>query len=202
MDEDDDELPQLSQDGFATSMPGYQDEEVEADHGVEDEAIEAEETNGRRTSASTSSRPDFKRPPNSSNHASGNGSKPSSTASTSTAPQKPISRGIGGPGASRSPQEDPGGLPSEPVPLLECPICGKMLEADNQGLNEHIDFCLSKGAIKEAQASSLSLKPGTGSGNGAVSGPSRRGHKPPSKGRKDKGGGGHGDGLLRFRKAD
>jgi DNA polymerase kappa len=32
-----------------------------------------------------------------------------------------------------------------------CPICGRVLDADNQGLNEHVDFCLSKQAIKEAQ---------------------------------------------------
>ncbi|KAF7968926.1 hypothetical protein HWV62_28868 [Athelia sp. TMB] len=34
---------------------------------------------------------------------------------------------------------------------LECPICNKMLETDNEGLNAHIDFCLSKGAIMAAQ---------------------------------------------------
>lgn len=34
---------------------------------------------------------------------------------------------------------------------LECPICNKMLATDNQGLNAHIDFCLSKGAIMAAQ---------------------------------------------------
>jgi len=33
-----------------------------------------------------------------------------------------------------------------------CPICRKQLKTDNQGLNAHIDFCLSKGAILEAQA--------------------------------------------------
>lgn len=33
-----------------------------------------------------------------------------------------------------------------------CPICSKMLQVDNSGLNEHIDWCLSKGAILEASA--------------------------------------------------
>jgi DNA polymerase kappa len=33
-----------------------------------------------------------------------------------------------------------------------CPICNKTLQADNRGLNAHIDFCLSRGAIREAQA--------------------------------------------------
>ena len=33
----------------------------------------------------------------------------------------------------------------------DCPVCGKTLETDNVGLNAHIDFCLSRGAIMEAQ---------------------------------------------------
>ena len=60
-------------------------------------------------------------------------------------------------------------------PLLECPICGKMLETDNQGLNEHIDFCLSKQAIKEAQTASL--KPPSHSGSSSHA--KKRGFKPP-----------------------
>ncbi|KIJ49550.1 hypothetical protein M422DRAFT_27916 [Sphaerobolus stellatus SS14] len=32
----------------------------------------------------------------------------------------------------------------------QCPICSKTLNTDNAGLNEHIDFCLSKGAIMAA----------------------------------------------------
>ncbi|KAG8213936.1 IMS-domain-containing protein [Butyriboletus roseoflavus] len=39
-----------------------------------------------------------------------------------------------------------------------CPICSKQLKTDNQGLNAHIDFCLSKGAILEAQAEASSPK--------------------------------------------
>lgn len=31
-----------------------------------------------------------------------------------------------------------------------CPICGRLLMVDNQGLNAHIDFCLSRNAIREA----------------------------------------------------
>lgn len=45
--------------------------------------------------------------------------------------------------------------------LHTCPICSKQLKTDNQGLNAHIDFCLSKGAILEAQAeASTPKKPG------------------------------------------
>ncbi|KAF5351766.1 hypothetical protein D9756_007614 [Leucocoprinus leucothites] len=42
-----------------------------------------------------------------------------------------------------------------------CPICSRTLTTDNQGLNAHIDFCLSKTAIQEAR------EEGTGSSAGA-----------------------------------
>lgn len=32
----------------------------------------------------------------------------------------------------------------------QCPVCSRTLVVDNQGLNEHIDFCLSREAIREA----------------------------------------------------
>lgn len=41
----------------------------------------------------------------------------------------------------------------------ECPVCGKTLETDNKGLNSHIDFCLSRGAIWKAQAEARSPAP-------------------------------------------
>lgn len=41
--------------------------------------------------------------------------------------------------------------------LQTCPICDKTMETDNRGLNAHIDFCLSKGAIMEAQTSASAL---------------------------------------------
>ncbi|KAF9653959.1 DNA/RNA polymerase [Thelephora ganbajun] len=34
-----------------------------------------------------------------------------------------------------------------------CPVCSRTLLMDNQGLNEHIDFCLSRDAIREARSS-------------------------------------------------
>lgn len=37
--------------------------------------------------------------------------------------------------------------------MQTCPICGKSMRTDNQGLNAHIDFCLSKEAIRDAQSS-------------------------------------------------
>lgn len=39
-----------------------------------------------------------------------------------------------------------------------CPICSQTLTTDNQGLNAHIDFCLSRSAIQEARGG------GTGDG--------------------------------------
>lgn len=50
------------------------------------------------------------------------------------------------------------GLPTEPEAIdsvltdtHSCPICGKTLQTDNTGLNAHIDFCLSRKTIREAQ---------------------------------------------------
>ena len=40
-----------------------------------------------------------------------------------------------------------------------CPICSKAFDSDNVALNEHIDFCLSRGAILAATAVSHSLSP-------------------------------------------
>ena len=34
-----------------------------------------------------------------------------------------------------------------------CPVCSRTWVTDNQGLNEHIDFCLSRDAIREARTS-------------------------------------------------
>ena len=51
---------------------------------------------------------------------------------------------------SNGPGQGTGG--EECVTTHICPICSKTLQTDNRGLNAHIDFCLSKGAIREAQA--------------------------------------------------
>ncbi|KAG5650201.1 hypothetical protein H0H81_000326 [Sphagnurus paluster] len=40
----------------------------------------------------------------------------------------------------------------DPTETHDCPICGKALRTDNQGLNAHIDFCLSRTAIRVAHA--------------------------------------------------
>ncbi|KAF5321415.1 hypothetical protein D9619_001442 [Psilocybe cf. subviscida] len=55
----------------------------------------------------------------------------------------------------------PPGQQQEGPQSHECPICGKTLQTDNHGLNAHIDFCLSRGAIMKAQvaASKTTAKP-------------------------------------------
>ncbi|KAI0949222.1 hypothetical protein AcW1_008900 [Taiwanofungus camphoratus] len=56
----------------------------------------------------------------------------------------------------RSPSHPTEGKSADRAGAVEaqtCPICEKLIETDNQGFNTHIDFCLSKKAIREAQAS-------------------------------------------------
>lgn len=59
--------------------------------------------------------------------------------------------------------------PKECQTSYECPVCARTLETDNDGFNSHIDFCLSRGAIREAQSEASST-------------PSRA-QKPPSSGK-------------------
>ncbi|KIM45299.1 hypothetical protein M413DRAFT_441982 [Hebeloma cylindrosporum] len=69
----------------------------------------------------------------------------------------------------------------------ECPVCGKTLETDNHGLNTHVDFCLSRGAIMEAQVEasrSKPMKPVSKTFKGWPKPPdSGNKNKPPSKGK-------------------
>ena len=173
--EGEEDLPQLSQDGFATSMPGYTDEaDAEAEHLAEAADMDEQDTKPHSKMGM--------RPPSS---------------STSTAPKSSsLAPGPSSPRSKRSPRptnHDREASLSMTPPLLECPICGKMLETDNQGLNEHIDFCLSKQAIKEAQTASL--KPPSHSGSSSHA--KKRGSKPPPSKATTKG---HSEGLLKFRK--
>lgn len=75
------------------------------------------------------------------------------------------------PGPSRTRPNDPtfSATTSKPMSARQgdrvrhqdCPICGRLLETDNKGLNAHIDFCLSRNVIMEAQteAQSTTKKP-------------------------------------------
>jgi DNA polymerase kappa len=42
-----------------------------------------------------------------------------------------------------------------------CPICSQILMTDNQGLNAHVDFCLSRTAIQEARNEGRDHESGT-----------------------------------------
>lgn len=44
--------------------------------------------------------------------------------------------------------------PATPRESFVCPICSRELETDNSGMNAHVDFCLSRDAIREATSAS------------------------------------------------
>lgn len=77
-------------------------------------------------------------------------------------PRPPVSA----PGPSRTTQSDSMFPTTRSKPISarqedraryqECPICKKKLKTDNKGLNAHIDFCLSKSVIMEAQSAAQS----------------------------------------------
>jgi DNA polymerase kappa len=45
---------------------------------------------------------------------------------------------------------------SEQLEEHTCPICGKVMQVTNQSLNDHIDYCLSRSVIRQAQAEASS----------------------------------------------
>lgn len=121
--------------GEEDSMPGfYEEEELELDHfGHDEQTMEG--------SDETISKPHSK-------PRSGYVSSPLGASSKDTFQPHEAS------GSSLTGQE-------RAVTMAEhhtCPICSKQLKTDNQGLNAHIDFCLSKGAILDAQAEASSPK--------------------------------------------
>ncbi|THH28737.1 hypothetical protein EUX98_g5433 [Antrodiella citrinella] len=159
----DEDEPTLSQDGFEESMPGYlAHEELDPD---------APEYSGNSTikpeSSSDGTKPVRQRPPvsapASTSSSQGTSShvaylKPQSS-SSSTEPRKRGSSFVSMKGKDRA-EEPPDGRE-----MQTCPLCSKIMQVDNRDFNAHIDFCLSKGAIREAQAmasadkSSISLRP-------------------------------------------
>ncbi|KAI0705092.1 hypothetical protein C8T65DRAFT_653194, partial [Cerioporus squamosus] len=177
---------QFSQDGFATSMPGYADEADAEAENMADVADMYDQDTIRdlkpNSEAGAAVRPSSF---STARQASAAPKSSSSTSGPSSSPSKKMSRPTN---HDREYFDDKHG------PLLECPICGKMLETDNQGLNEHIDFCLSKQAIKEAQTASLKPPSHGGSSHSKKSGP-----KPPSSKAGQKGQSG---GLLKFGRKD
>ena len=144
--------PRLSQDGFEDAMPGfYENEEAERPLDADDPEDSApREQRG-------ASRPPKSAPSSSAARNPGSVAGPSSSRATSHPPN--LASGSAKRKRPRSP--DPGEdhvTGTDEVRDQTCPICSKVLETDNRGLNEHIDFCLSKGAIREAQVMSNNVK--------------------------------------------
>ncbi|KAI0779356.1 DNA/RNA polymerase [Fomes fomentarius] len=199
-DEGDEELPSLSQDGFATSMPGYLDDaEADAEHLTEVDDMgelvrQAPEPMSKPWSSSGVHRNRGSAPSSSKGPPVATAStlsKPLSTSSSSPEPHKPCITSASPTNHERQADEDVS------APLLECPLCRKRLETDNQGLNEHIDFCLSKQAIKEAQAASFQ-QPSRGRDGSLPPSKRKPGHKPSSNRQRTHAD--YGEGLLRFQK--
>ena len=156
-------------------MPGYYEhEDIEGDidePSVIPDAFTVQDP-GDTTKASGSSRPPVSAPASSTIiNSAGTTSKagPSRSRATSHPPQVSASVLKTKPSSSsnptkrkRTPSVTHDGIPAIDVDDIQthtCPICSKTLETDNRGLNEHVDFCLSKGAIREAQATSHNIQP-------------------------------------------
>ncbi|KAI0655883.1 hypothetical protein C8Q70DRAFT_401950 [Cubamyces menziesii] len=191
VDKDGDDFLRLSQDGFATAMPGFYDdaETGELVAGTDDTVAGL----GVQIPVGHAG-PSTSRPRSTSHQPSSSTSPHTSSAVRSLGGKHSLSVSPKSKKARHAATEKDDDLPVVLPTPLECPICGKLLDTDNQGLNEHVDFCLSKQAIKEAQTESL--KP-TSSGHhpaGDVS--SRKQPARPKLITHD----GHGGGLLRYRK--
>ena len=72
--------------------------------------------------------------------------------STATRVAKPVSTSNASSSPSLRVQSSKPHISKEP---LQCPVCDQTILTDNEGLNAHIDFCLSRNAIREAQAESI-----------------------------------------------
>ncbi|KAL1695593.1 hypothetical protein GGG16DRAFT_45361 [Schizophyllum commune] len=84
---------------------------------------------------------------------SGNLASSSKHSSAAVQPSKPTSYAARRSTSAKPPSDQPRS-PSPAEEEHDCPICGKTLATDNDGLNQHIDWCLSRGAILEAQRQS------------------------------------------------
>ncbi|KAL6310385.1 DNA/RNA polymerase [Sparassis latifolia] len=134
-------------DGYEDAMPGYHEHEEDDEVILLDSVTcnEAHDINKQRV-----------RPPH---------SAPASTSATRWKAAKPVSTASATPrdrhhnpakaarSSSSRPSNRPASIPNNGVHAQMCPVCNKTIETDNQGFNAHIDFCLSKDVIMEAQAS-------------------------------------------------
>ncbi|KAH9892787.1 DNA/RNA polymerase [Cubamyces lactineus] len=188
-DNNEDDFPRLSQDGFATAMPGFYDdaETSELVSGTDDSVTGL----GVYTPVHEAGPSTCKS--RSTSHQPGRSTSPH-TSSVSQSMHGKLSVSPKSEKARRAATEKDELLPVVLPAPLECPICGKLLDTDNQGLNEHVDFCLSKQAIKEAQTESL--KPTSSGHRTAVEMGSRKQPARTKPATHDV----HGGGLLRYKK--
>jgi len=124
----------LAEDEELDAMPGFHEhneEDIEAYEATES-AVELEEGKHEPKPASTTAAASSDSIPR---------AKPASTKPASSSNRKP---------KPKAEQKQP----ANPSEELQCPICSKFLETDNQGLNAHVDFCLSRDAIWQAQGES------------------------------------------------
>ena len=132
--------PSLSQDGFEEAMPGY-DEHEDLEGGVDEEedalasASATEATVGLSKAVKPVSAP---------------AASPPERSSPTRQPKPHSSSSTKGKGRVKDPPDH------EERASQTCPICSKAMQVDNREFNAHIDFCLSKGAIREAQAMATS----------------------------------------------
>ena len=167
-------------DAFEDAMPGYH-EEADADDEADKDAmhiglaeevmamVDPDDASGRNA-APTDTHSAHPRPPNSAPPTASQSSvKPMSSSysrqpnarASSTAPSA-----SGSATRTRRTRSPSLRAPSESAPgavTQTCPICSRTMVTDNDGLNAHIDFCLSKEAIREAQATQVGV-PATGAG--------------------------------------
>jgi DNA polymerase kappa len=120
-----DEVIEIDEEVWEDAMPGYH-EDHEDDVSVRDE---------EDPSSGPSSNTD--RPPN------------SAPAGSQITPQE--SSNTGKPKSTAAISLEKAQNPGE-LTIYDCPICERSLQTDNDGFNAHIDFCLSRGAIREAQS--------------------------------------------------
>ncbi|KAL4251432.1 DNA polymerase kappa [Abortiporus biennis] len=137
------EEPSLTQDGYEFAMPGFIEHEHEEDGD--------EEQN-----------PEISKPSSSASIFQSRQKPASAVGSSNSSSSKPVSRNL--PTTKNS-------TFSESESSHQCPICSKTIVGSNQDLNAHIDFCLSKGAIQEAQAEGsmqrITIKPDNSPGKGS-----------------------------------
>lgn len=114
------------------------------------------------TSHTTASESDAPRKPASAPvpqvRANASSSKHNSNKPRSTAAMKEQLQTSANQSSSSSSKRKPAKRP-DMTDLQTCPICGKSMQADNRAFNAHIDFCLSKDAITQAQVSASGRKP-------------------------------------------